>query len=334
MTEQPAIRVRDLAVHFPIARGVLGRTVGHVRAVDGVSFEVHKGEVFALVGESGCGKTTTAFAVLNLVKKTHGTIALNLSAHGSSDVQWDALSAAEKRSLRKSVQVVFQDPMSSLNPRMTVKSILEEPYIVHRMGSPAQRDEWVRDLMQQVGLSPDFSRRFPHEFSGGQRQRIGIARALATKPEIVIADEPVSSLDVSIQAQIVNLLQDLQRQRNLTLMFISHDLAIVRHIANRMAVMYLGRIMEMGTDRDIFENPQHPYTELLLSSVSVPGSGRRGAQSVPAIDEQSESGSAAGCPFYPRCPKREDECMRGVPQLREVSPGHVSACVETRTGRP
>jgi len=319
-----AVSVGDLRVHFPIRKGVMGAVAGQVRAVDGVSFDIAKNETFALVGESGCGKTTVAHAVLHLLRPTTGTITIAAGPWSEHGTAWDALSPEQRRSLRKHIQVIFQDPYSSLSPRLTVRKLLEEPLIVHHLGSAAERHDRVIELLQQVGLSADFLNRYPHEFSGGQRQRIGIARALATRPSIVIADEPVSALDVSIQAQIINLLQDLKEQYRQTLLFISHDLALVRHIADRVAVMYLGRIMEMGAADNLFASPLHPYTQLLLDSVPRPGEGRkRGAL---PTEEKSTADARAGCPFYPRCQKHTPECLRGPVDLREVG-GRLVACV-------
>jgi ABC-type oligopeptide transport system ATPase subunit len=261
------IDVKDLKVHFPTHSGVWGKISGWVKAVDGISFEIKRGEAFAIVGESGCGKTTTAQAIMGLVKPTAGSIRLTLGDHKEKPVNWADLRGDERKKLRRQIQMVFQDPYSSLNPRMTVKAVLEEPLIIHKAGSKRERESKVKELLDQVGLSTSYLDRYPHEFSGGQRQRICIARALATSPEFIVADEPVSALDVSIQAQIINLMQDLQQRYNQTMLFISHDLAVVRHIANRIAVMYKGQIVEMGDSEEIFSSPKHEYTELLLKSV-------------------------------------------------------------------
>lgn len=261
------VDVRDLRVHFPARSGVMGKINGWTKAVDGISFQIKRGEVFAIVGESGCGKTTTAQAVMGLTPPTSGSIKLSLADHKKVPVSWADLRNSERKKLRRHIQIVFQDPYSSLNPRMTIRSILEEPLIIHNLGDKKSRDARIHELLDQVGLSPDYLCRYPHEFSGGQRQRVGIARALATSPEFIVADEPVSALDVSIQAQIINLLQDLQRQYNQTMLFISHDLAVVRQLADRIAVMYKGEIVETGDNEQIFSSPEHEYTKLLLKSV-------------------------------------------------------------------
>jgi ABC-type oligopeptide transport system ATPase subunit len=266
-----SIDVRDLKIHFPVRAGLLGRTDGWVKAVDGITFEIKRGEVFAIVGESGCGKTTAAQAIMGLLKPTSGSIRLTIGGHGEKPVDWADMRGSERKKMRRKIQMVFQDPYSSLNPRMTVRTILEEPLIIHKSDSPKNREERINELLDQVGLSKSYLDRYPHEFSGGQRQRIGIARSLATSPECIVADEPVSALDVSIQAQIINLLQDLQRKYNQTMLFISHDLAVVRHIANRIAVMYKGKIVEMGDSEKIFSSPEHEYTKLLLNSVPKVG---------------------------------------------------------------
>ena len=323
----PALRISGLKVYFPIRKGIVGKIAGHVKAVDDVSFTVEKQEAFAVVGESGCGKTTIAQAILNLVSPTAGTIAIGAGPWESTGVEWRSLTSSQQRALRKHIQVIFQDPFSSLSPRMSVRAILEEPLTVHGVGSRQDRADRIAELMKQVGMSPDFLRRYPHEFSGGQRQRIGIARALATRPSIIIADEPVSALDVSIQAQIINLLQDLQEQYHQTLVFISHDLSLVRHIAQRIAVVYMGRIMEMGTTDQVFGDPRHPYTHLLLASVPVPGKGRA-RRSLPT--EEKCTGPADGsCPFYPRCGSRGPECLAGRPALQDVGEGHFVACIKS-----
>jgi len=320
--ENPIVTVENLKVYFPVRRGVFSKEAGQVKAVDGVSFQIKKGEIFALVGESGCGKTTTAHAVLGLVEKTSGRVTLAVGKHRDKPVQWDELSTDKRRDLRRLVQVVFQDPFSSLNPRMTVREILEEPLIIHRLYTKQKRDAFVHEMVSKVGLSAEYLNRYPHEFSGGQRQRIGIARALATSPELVIADEPVSALDVSIQAQIINLLQDLQRTYNQTLLFISHDLALVRHIADRLAVMYLGKIAESGTESQLFDSPMHPYTRLLLESVPLPGIGRTAKGSF-SRDEREITPVEKGCSFYPRCPRKKQECMENVPPLLDRGEGHL-----------
>jgi oligopeptide/dipeptide ABC transporter ATP-binding protein len=320
----PLLAVDRLKVHFPVRRGLFGKAAGTVKAVDDVSFAVERGEVFALVGESGCGKTTTAQAVLGLIKPTSGTIAIAAGAWRDNPVSWNGLTAKERRRLRRSVQVVFQDPYSSLDPRQTVRSILREPLVIHGPADATKQHARILDLLKAAGLAPEYLNRYSHEFSGGQRQRIGIARALATAPEFIIADEPVSALDVSIQAQIINLLSDLQKNLHLTMLFISHDLAVVRHIADRLAVMYLGRIMEMGSERQIFSAPLHPYTRLLLDSVPVPGLGRRTRGTAPA---DRTSPPASGCLFAPRCPYKTAECLELAPALIDRGNGHFVACV-------
>lgn len=323
--ENPIVTIEDLKVYFPVRRGVFSKEVGQVKAVDGVSIQIKKGEIFALVGESGCGKTTTAHAVLGLVEKTSGRVTLAIGKHKDKPVQWNELSTYDRRDLRKLVQVVFQDPFSSLNPRMTVKEILEEPLNIHRLYAKQKRNDFIREMISKVGLSAEYLNRYPHEFSGGQRQRIGIARALATSPELVIADEPVSALDVSIQAQIINLLQDLKNAYNQTLLFISHDLALVRHLADRLAVMYLGKIVESGTESQLFDSPMHPYTKLLLDSVPLPGIGRKTKGSFNR-DEREITPVEKGCSFYPRCPRKKQECMENVPLLMDKGEEHLVSC--------
>ena len=321
------VDVRGLHVGFPVRTGILGRATGEVRAVDGVSFSIARGEIFALVGESGCGKTTTAQAIAGLVEATSGSIELHFDDMPVKKIDWKKINAATAKAVRRRLQIIFQDPYSSLDPRMTVRSILEEPLIIHGTGSRMERSDRIRDLIERVGLSPEYLDRYPHEFSGGQRQRIGIARALATNPRLIIADEPVSALDVSIQAQIINLMQELRTSLGQTQLFISHDLAVVRHIADRIAVMYKGRIVEYGTESDLFLHPAHPYTILLLESVPVAGKGRKKRGSVPALDETAKPAQLRGCPFYPRCTRSLRECTMTMPELREFRPGNGVACL-------
>jgi oligopeptide/dipeptide ABC transporter ATP-binding protein len=323
--QTPLITVDTLKVHFPIRKGVFGKISGSVKAVDHVSLIVNQGDVFALVGESGCGKTTTAMAIAGLQTFTGGSVKLNLNTNDSTPLEWTNLSGRERQNLRKKIQIIFQDPYSSLNPRMTVESIIKEPLLIHDFVPVKERKAYCIDLLKQVGLSEEYLTRFPHEFSGGQRQRIGIARALATNPQCVIADEPVSALDVSIQAQIINLLQELQQSHRQTQMFISHDLAVVRHIANKVAVMYLGKIVEMGTDDQVFTNPKHPYTTLLLESIPVPGKGRNNRGRLTTTDKE-KSTSLKGCAFYPRCNRARSECLEISPELIDIGSRHLVSC--------
>jgi oligopeptide/dipeptide ABC transporter ATP-binding protein len=298
------------------------RQVATVRAVDGVTFDVPEGATLGLVGESGCGKSTTARAILRLVEPTGGSVKLS-----GSDIV--ALEKGELRKRRRDMQMVFQDPYASLNPRMTVFDILAEPLIVHRVVKSSREAETrVRDLMSQVGLSGAYMRRYPHEFSGGQRQRIGIARAIALKPKLVLLDEPVSALDVSIQAQIINLLMDLQRELGLTYVFVAHDLAVVRHVCAEIAVMYLGRIVERAPARDLFVTPRHPYTKALLSAIPIPDPvlERKRKRLVLAGEVPSPLDPPSGCHFHPRCPVAIDRCKTDVPELRELAPGVTAAC--------
>ncbi|NLE01980.1 MAG: ABC transporter ATP-binding protein [Fibrobacter sp.] len=320
-----SVLIENLKVYFPVRRGVFNAVVGNVKAVDDISLNIKQGEIFALVGESGCGKSTTAQAVLGLTAVTSGKVSLAVGDWKENPVQWQNLHAEQKRKLRKSIQAVFQDPYSSLNPRMTVQMILEEPFIIHQKMSKSERIDNIISLLGKVGLSADYLSRYPHEFSGGQRQRIGIARALATNPELIIADEPVSALDVSIQAQIINLLQDLQSSGHQTLLFISHDLALVHHVASRLAVMYLGKIVESGTESQIFTSPKHPYTQLLLDSVPVPGKGRT-KKGLKVGDDKEVPIPVNGCSFYPRCPRRKEECKISTPILHIGPDEHSVAC--------
>ncbi|MBS1818298.1 MAG: dipeptide ABC transporter ATP-binding protein [Acidobacteria bacterium] len=319
MSSAPLLEVRDLKKYFPIRKGLLSRTVGHVKALDGISFDVSAGEVLGLVGESGCGKTTAGRCILQLTEPTSGSVRFE----GRELV---GLPRRELRSLRQRMQIVFQDPYSSLNPRLTVGSILREAITTHKLASGRAADERVADLLAKVGLSPSHAARYPHEFSGGQRQRIGIARALAVNPRLIVADEPVSALDVSIQAQVVNLLRDLQRELGLTYIFVAHDLSVVKHISDRVAVMYLGTIAELAGSAELYANPRHPYTVSLLSAIPIPDPDRRRNRIVLRGDVPSPANPPSGCRFHTRCYMAQPLCSEQVPLLREVAPGHWSAC--------
>jgi len=316
----PLLEVTGLAKHYPIRRGLLlARTVGNVRAVDSVSFQIFSGETLALVGESGCGKSTTARLVLRLIEPSAGSVRFE-----GADIT--ALRGDAMRRLRRRMQIVFQDPFASLNPRMTVAETLEEPLIVHGIGDRVARRARVEELLGLVGLAPYHAGRYPHEFSGGQRQRIGIARALAVEPALVVCDEPVSALDVSIQAQVVNLLKDLQARLGLSYLFIAHDLAVVKHVADRVAVMYLGRIVEIGPKDAVFANPRHPYTRVLLSAIPRPDPHRRLARQVAGGDVPSPANIPPGCRFHTRCAFVIDRCRIEDPALQHIGNGHLSAC--------
>ncbi len=320
MHEAPVIEVRNLTVRFPGQRGLTGPRSDPVTAVDNVSFTLQRGETLGLVGESGCGKSTTGLAILNLIEATSGSIQVLGKTIAS-------LSGAERRAMRQRMQIVFQDPYSSLNPRQRVADIIRAPLDIHKLGAPAERRDKVHQLMARVGLRPDQADNYPHQFSGGQRQRIGIARALATQPALVICDEPVSALDVSVQAQILNLLVELQQEFGLSLLFISHDLSIVKHISDRVAVMYLGRIVEIAPRATLFAAPRHPYTRLLLDSLP-PRHPRDRRRQQPAADDASDTRppSRSGCRFSARCPLVMDVCRLEDPQLTSRGEGHSAAC--------
>jgi oligopeptide transport system ATP-binding protein len=317
---RPLLSVKNLVKHFPVRGGLLARTVDHVRAVDGVSFELNAGETLGLVGESGCGKSTTGRCILRLIEPTSGEVRFD-----GRDVM--ALDARGLRELTRGMQIIFQDPYASLNPRMTVGSIIGEALTIHGLARNAgEYDERVANLLETVGLHADHCRRYPHEFSGGQRQRIGIARALAVSPRLIVCDEPVSALDVSIQAQVINLLEDLQQKFGLAYLFIAHDLSVVEHISRRVAVMYLGRIVEVASAHDLYAGPKHPYTEALLSAVPIPDPAVKRQRIVLQGDVPNPISPPAGCHFHPRCPKVMDRCRTEAPLLREIAPGRQAAC--------
>jgi len=319
----PLLHVRDLRKHFPITKGFFNRVVNHVRAVDGVSFDLRPGECLGLVGESGSGKTTVGRTILRALTPTSGDVIfrVNGEAVDVSRASMDAL-----KGLRRHMQMIFQDPYSSLNPRMTVLDIVGEPLLVNGMSNRREREARVQELLVQVGLKPHFLRRYPHAFSGGQRQRIGIARALALNPKLIVADEPVSALDVSVQAQVLNLLQELQEQHGLTYLFVAHDLSVVRHISDRVAVMYVGRLVELAEVDALFGAPMHPYTEALLSAVPVANPARRRQRVLLSGEVADPSRPPAGCAFHPRCAYARPECSRDAPELREVAVGHFVRC--------
>ncbi len=318
-SNETLLEVKELKKYFALRGGLFSKAVSYVRAVDGVSFHIRQGETLGLVGESGSGKSTTGRAILRLIEPTSGEVYFK-----GQDVL--KLEKGELRTLRRQMQIIFQDPYASLNPRMTVGSIVGEPLTIHKIGSRSDRAGRVEAILQRVGLSAEHMRRYPHEFSGGQRQRIGIARALALQPDLIIGDEPVSALDVSIQAQVINLLQDLQREYGLTYLIIAHDLNVIRHISHRIAVMYLGKIMEVADSESLYRSPQHPYTEALLSAVPVPDPSRRRDRVVLKGDIPSPIYPPSGCVFHTRCPYVEDRCRKEVPVLKTLPGGRQVAC--------
>ena len=320
----PLLVVENLAKHFPVGGGFLSRSTGMVKAVDGVSFTLKRGETLALVGESGCGKSTTGRLVLRLIEPTGGRVAID-------GVEIAGLSKQELRTLRRRMQIVFQDPFASLNPRMTIGDILAEPLLLHGLADKANVEGKVKELLAIVGLAAAYAERFPHEFSGGQRQRIGVARALATRPDLIVCDEPVSALDVSIQAQVVNLLQDLQARFGMSYLFIAHDLAVVRHIADRVAVMYLGRIVEIADKSVLYAAPKHPYTRALLAAAPVPRPGAREERVLLSGDVPSPVKPPPGCTFHPRCAFATDRCRTEAPAPRTFPDGATVACHHVET---
>lgn len=320
---EPLLRVRELTKHFPIRSGVMSQVVGHVRAVDGVSFDLYEGECLGLVGESGSGKTTVGRVILRALSATSGDVLFRVDGE---ETNLTTASRAALKPLRRHMQMVFQDPYASLNPRMTVFDTVGEPLLVHGMKDAREREVAVEGLLRRVGLESHVMRRYPHAFSGGQRQRIGIARALALNPKLIVADEPVSALDVSVQAQVLNLLQDLREERRLTYLFIAHDLSVVRHISDRVAVMYAGRVVEMADADALFTSPKHPYTEALLASVPASHPNRRRERAPLEGDVADPSNPPSGCAFHPRCPYVRAECREKMPELLEIAPGHASRC--------
>ena len=315
------LEVKDLTKRFPIKGGLLSREVASVKAVQGVSLTIKRGETLGLVGESGCGKSTLGRCIIRLIEPSSGQIFF----HGRDITNIDG---EDLRHLRRQMQIIFQDPYASLNPRMTVGSIIAEPLVIHNLfDSKKDRQDRVKQLLELVGLRPEHINRYPHEFSGGQRQRIGIARALAVDPKFIVCDEPVSALDVSIQAQVINLLMDLQQQLGLTYMFIAHDLKVVEHISNRVAVMYLGKVVEIAESEDLYKHPTHPYTRALMSAIPVPDPRKKGERIILTGDVPSPINPPVGCHFHPRCPMMIEDCKKDGPRLHTTRPDHMAACI-------
>ncbi len=321
---QTLLEVNDLRKYFPIKKGVLRHTIGNIRAVDDVSFDVKEGETLSLVGESGCGKTTTARCILRALEPTSGEI--RFRSQEGTVVDLATLPRPQLRALRREIQMIFQDPFSSLNPRMTLLDIVGEPLVINGMKRRLEREARVAELLELVGLRPEYMRRFPHAFSGGQRQRIGIARALALHPRLIVADEPVSALDVSVQAQVLNLLLDLQAELGLTYLFVAHDLSVVKHISDRVAVMYVGKLVELAPVEALFATPKHPYTAALLSSAPEPDPRARSNRIVLQGEVANPANPPSGCYFHPRCPHALDICRTEPPQLEEITPAHFVSC--------
>ena len=322
--DQPLLEVKNLRKLFPIHRGLLRRVSGHVRAVDDISFYIDPGETLGLVGESGCGKTTAARCIVRAIQPTSGQV-LFREEHGEV-LDLAAQKEAALRHVRSQIQLVFQDPFSSLNPRMTLLEIISEPMAINGIGTRREREDRVEELLRLVGLRPEFMRRFPHAFSGGQRQRIGVARALALSPKLIVADEPVSALDVSVQAQVLNLLLDLQDELDLTYLFVSHDLSVVKHVSDRVAVMYVGKLVETAPTQELFRSPKHPYTAALLSAVPEADPRVRSSRTVLQGEVANPANPPTGCYFHPRCPHAQDRCRTETPTLEEISPGRFISC--------
>jgi oligopeptide/dipeptide ABC transporter ATP-binding protein len=327
MSDKPndtILEVNDLKMYFPIVRGLLQRTVGYVKAVDGVSFHLREREVLGLVGESGCGKTTVGRTILRLYDPSSGEIRFRAKSGEWIDIA--KISQADMKPLRQEMRMIFQDPFSSLNPRMTVRDLISEPLIIHNIAHGKEAEQRTAELMRSVGLNPDYMRRYPHEFSGGQRQRIGLARTLSLNPRLVIADEPVSALDVSVQAQVLNLLQELKERLSLTLIFVAHDLSVVEHISDRIAVMYVGKVMETAETEELLNNPLHPYTEALLSAIPPADPTIQQHRIKLSGEVPSPANPPKGCIFHPRCAYAKEQCKTEVPELQEAVPGHFVAC--------